>query len=163
MSYSALSVANEFIKIALSANEAKYDVTNMKLQKLVYIAHGYHLGLWQTPFIHNDIHAFEWGPVIPVLYSHLKSYGAAKVDKLIPTSEVRVDPVTEMALVRKVWNAYGHFDGIQLSRITHKPETPWSKTWAKSKHGVITDDLIQDHYKKLLDERKAITASQATT
>lgn len=158
MSYSATTIANEFIKLSLLAGDPQHEVTNMKLQKLVYIAHGYSLGLALPPLIYNDIHAFEWGPVIPVLYKQLKEYKADKVDKLIP-NDAEVLPAfgAGKMLVDKVWAGYGSFDGLDLSRITHKPDTPWSKTWAVNKHGIIQNDLIRDYYSKLLHERRGIS------
>lgn len=157
MSYSAVVIANEFIKLSQSANDQEHEVTNMKLQKLVYIAHGYYLGVSGQPLIHNDIHAFEWGPVIPVLYKRLKSFGSRKVDSLIATNADCPEDVLIKAVISIVWHDYGQFDGLALSRLTHKPNTPWSETWGLSKHGVITNKKIQDYYRKFISERTGIT------
>src|SRR5712691_11530985 len=74
MSYSALTVANTFLDLA--TQEGKY-VTNMKLQKLVYIAHGYYLAYRAgEPLIFEDVKAWQWGPVIVELYEALRQYGA---------------------------------------------------------------------------------------
>lgn len=157
MSYSALAVANEFIKLSLLANDGPHEVTNMKLQKLVYIAHGYLLGLTDRPLINNDIHAFEWGPVIPVLYKNLKSYGDKKIENLITTEDPGPTDALSKAVIDRVWSDYGHADGLSLSRLTHKPDTPWSKTWAVSKHGVIKNDLIRDYYRNFISEQSALS------
>lgn len=155
MSYSALAVANEFIKLSQLANDAPHEVTNMKLQKLVYIAHGYYLGLTDRPLINNDIHAFEWGPVIPVLYKNLKSYGASKIENLIATEDSEPFDALSKAVIERVWKDYGQADGLALSRLTHKPNTPWSDTWAISKHGVIKNDRIRDYYRNFISEQAA--------
>lgn len=153
MSYSAIAVANEFIKRSLAAADVAHEVTNMKLQKLVYIAHGYSLGLCGEPLIHNDIHAFEWGPVIPVLYKQLKAYKANRIEAVLPTdTEGPTDMIAE-AIIDFVWRNYGQYNGLDLSRLTHKADTPWSKTWAKSKHGVISDEVIREYYQKFVNER----------
>lgn len=155
MSYSALAVANEFIKLSRLANDRPHEVTNMKLQKLVYIAHGYYLGLTDHPLINNDIHAFEWGPVIPVLYKNLKAYGANKIQNLIATEDSGPTDALSKAVIERVWKDYGQADGLALSRLTHKPNTPWSDTWTISKHGVIENDLIRDYYRNFISEQTA--------
>ncbi len=87
--YSAESVANAFLDLARRSGKF---LTNMQLQKLVYIAHGYSLAKLHQPLFHNNIHAFEWGPVIPNLYKMLSRYRAGEVKDHIPTDE---SPIAE--------------------------------------------------------------------
>ena len=44
------------------------DVTNLKVQKLVYYAQGFYLALNGKPLFNNDIKAWAHGPVVPELY-----------------------------------------------------------------------------------------------
>lgn len=159
MAYKASLIANEFIRKSLASGETKCAVTNMKLQKLVYIAHGYFLAIFGEPLIENDIHAFEWGPVIPVLYKDLKAYKANTVDQLIPVEKNSyLADGSARLIVDKVWDAYGKFSAADLSRITHMPETPWSEIWGTNKYAVIPNDLIREHYSDLLNVRQDIKA-----
>ena len=55
--YNAIAVANYFI------DKAKADgvpLTHMKLQKLIYFAHGWHLALYGEPLIDEEIQAWEF-------------------------------------------------------------------------------------------------------
>jgi uncharacterized phage-associated protein len=56
------------------------------------------------------------------------------------------------AFLNKIWEVYGKFNGLQLSTLTHQPDTPWDIVWnkrgGKSKKAVIIpNDLIREHYK----------------
>jgi len=160
MAYSAAAVANAFLE--LSSQEGKR-LTNMKLQKLVYIAHGWSLALLGQPLFYNDIQAWRWGPVIPKLYNPLRKYGSGVVTEPIPTDSERVDVFSrEMSIIEGVWKAYGQYSAMQLSSITHDNGTPWSEVWAKKPQGQIPDALIMEHYRQLKNERTRAKSSTAT-
>lgn len=155
MPYSAARIANAFLVLA-----KQYDkqLTNMQLQKLVYIAHGFHLAFFGQPLFYNEVKAWDWGPVIPKLYMALKRYGAGVVTDLIPIDEPQEIDSRAMSVLKKVWTAYGPYSGPQLSTITHQKDTPWRETYEKDKYGIIPNELIAAHYKKLIDERPRATA-----
>jgi uncharacterized phage-associated protein len=151
MPYNAAAVANTFLELAKRDHNP---LTNMQLQKLVYIAHGWNLALASRPLFYNEIQAWEWGPVIPSLYNSLKKYGAGIVNGKLPKGTPPVDPFsTEMRIIEGVWRAYGNLSAMKLSGITHAEGTPWSETWAGGPYGVITDEKIERHYRQLLNER----------
>ena len=151
--YSAESVANAFLDLARRSEKS---LTNMQLQKLVYIAHGYSLAKLGKPLFHNNIHAFEWGPVIPNLYKTLRHYGAGEVKDYISTDASPIsEDSPEMEIIKEVWQDYGDFSGLQLSDLTHRKGTPWSETWRTNQFGVIADELIAEHYRQDLYERFA--------
>lgn len=156
--YSAIAVANAFIELA--KKEGK-QLTNMQLQKLVYVAHGWCLALLRKPLFYNDVKAWEWGPVIPKLYNRLKKYGSGFVTDSIATNDSPIDPRTEdMSLIQSVWDAYKEFDGPQLSAMTHAEGTPWDETWKSIRYGEISNEKIAEHYRQLANERIG-TESQA--
>ena len=148
MAASAKFVANEFLSLA---NAEARQLTNMQLQKLVFLAHGYALGLTGLSMYHNNTHAWQWGPVIPRLYKALQKFGSGRV-----TGPIAVDDPsesldeTQTVVLKGVLEVYKKFSGAQLSDITHRPGSPWSKTWETDKFGVIPIDDIRDYYKKLV-------------
>ncbi|WP_074776189.1 Panacea domain-containing protein [Nitrosospira multiformis] len=148
MAVTSHAVANEFIRIA---QEQHKQLTNMQLQKLVFIAQGYSLAIRDAPLYVHNTHAWQWGPVIPKLYKSLQKYGSSFVTDPLETSDT-IDPTSDEAeLIKAVWDSYGHYTGGQLSALTHRQNTPWSKTWEKEKFAVIDNDLIADYYKKLVE------------
>lgn len=159
MAYDARSVANEFLK---QAQQNGQTLTNMQLQKLVYIAHGYSLAILHKPLIKQNVEAWRFGPVIPDLYHALRQYGAGVVTQPINLFPAEQPSETDRVLVTNVLNAYGRFSGTQLSTMTHKEGTPWREIYqpnALFNDDVIPDSLIESHYAKLLNERAGIKAA----
>ena len=155
---SSESVANYFIQ--RSFNEG-VPLTSMKLLKLVYIAHGWHLGYFDKPLINDAVQAWQYGPVIPDLYRKIKMYGHMSIDAPVEGFGVVDDgtlPNTPpddntVALLDRVWQAYSKFDGIELSSMTHQHGTPWHHAWNENLgskyHGaIISNDLIKAHYQQ---------------
>jgi uncharacterized phage-associated protein len=121
----------------------------MQLQKLVYIAHGWQLGLYGRPLVNEPVLAWKYGPVIPSLYREYKSYGSSPIANDVPSKPEGFDPEQEDT-IEQVWRGYGKRTGVSLSALTHEPGSPWSIT-VKSLglNSDISNDLIEDHYKRL--------------
>lgn len=158
MPHSSLAIANEFIRRA----EGVSGLTHMKLQKLVYLAHGWSLGAFDAPLIEDDVEAWDFGPVIRRLYDALRRFGRSFVTKRIHWGDDtpfrfddREEAVAELtpnerAVVDLVWEKYGNYPAFQLSALTHQDGTPWTQTFQAGRNGVINNDLIKDHFKQLL-------------
>ena len=153
MAYSVFAVANAFIELS---KQDSIPVTNMKLQKLVYIAQGFSLALLSKPLFIDDIRALKWGPVIMSLYNKVKHFGNQPIDTKILLSDEEQTIViddkqsVESVIIKFVWERYKNYSAAQLSSITHKAGTPWSLVWRDDEYAVIPNDLIQSHYKELL-------------
>jgi uncharacterized phage-associated protein len=157
--YDARNVANEFLR---QANEKSTTLTNMELQKLVYIAHGYSLALLDRPLVKQHVEAWRYGPVIPDLYHALRQYGSGNVRSLINLIPEEALSETDTKLVESVLSAYGQFSGPQLSTMTHREGTPWREVYepdASFHSDIIPDRLIKAHYLELLNERAGIKAA----
>lgn len=149
--YDVIAIADSILKIA---KEQGKKLTPMQLMKLVYIAHGWNLGLGRSDLFTDRIEAWRYGPVIPNLYHATKVWGRDPIPLEKVTGEIEVDGDTE-AFLRDVFAKYGHLDGIALSNLTHKIGTPWESVYREGIFGIeIPDDLIRLHYEKLLDDRK---------
>ena len=145
--YDSLTIANRFLDLA---DRQGTSLTPMQLIKLVYIAHGWSLGLFGKPLVRDRIEAWQYGPVLPKLYEEVRTYRSN------PVTEVLAAPLGEALsqedddLVRDVFRRYGPKDGLELSRLTHAPGTPWSNTYRPGGFGsLIPDDLIGAYYRHL--------------
>ncbi len=154
--YDARTVANEFIRLASQSGKP---LTNMQIQKLVYIAHGYCLAIFNHPLINEQVQAWRYGPVIPELYYALRQYGAGFVPQPLPVESMEGLSPQDQTLIETVFNAYRRFNGAQLSTMTHQPDSPWKQVYdprADFHSEVINNNLIKNYYAKLLHERAAI-------
>lgn len=166
MAYDAKSVANFFLSLAKSEGEA---ISPMKLQKLVYYAHGWYAGYTGKPLINERVEAWQYGPVIPSLYHEFKHCGAGPITSLATDfvdMEIEVVPPPADAGVQKflqnVWTSYGRFTGIRLSEMTHAPGGPWEQTWkeaAGAKGADIPFERIAEHFKAAAAKVKQASAA----
>jgi uncharacterized phage-associated protein len=147
------TVANRFLDIARNAGD---QLTPMQLLKLVYLAHGWMLGLYGRPLIKDEIQAWQYGPVIPRLYNALRDFrGGPVTEKLASTLNEGPSP-TESSVIEQVYDLYGDKSGPALSRLTHAPGSPWALTYEPGSFGiVIPNDLIEDHYQRLANSHPA--------
>jgi uncharacterized phage-associated protein len=140
------TVANRFIALANAKGDA---LTPMQLLKLVYMAHGWMLGLVGRPLIKEEVEAWQYGPVIPELYNAIRRYKSQPVSEPIEGVDGYLD-AEEMHIIDQVYEIYGHRSGPALSRLTHQPDSPWAKVYRKGSFGQeISNDLIEDHYAML--------------
>lgn len=147
---SAITVANAFLDLAKSKN---VPLTNMQVQKLVFLAQGFSLGALGRAMHCNNTHAWQWGPVIPALYKKLQKYGNGVVTEnikggLIP--DVGILDEKDKEIIGAVFSAYGGWTGSRLSALTHLPNTPWDKTFTVDPFGVIPNELMQEFYAREL-------------
>lgn len=159
----ALAVANVFIRLAMEANNP---VTQMKLQKLIYFAHGWYLALADEPLVKEEFQAWQYGPVIPSVYHKFKVFGTLGIDRLgeefCITScglELITPSISDMtgvvnSLLNRIWTVYGSFSGSQLSEMTHAQGSPWKQM--RDKYGdkrdiVIPNNIIKSYFKGFIN------------
>jgi uncharacterized phage-associated protein len=147
MSHDARAVANYLLSLA--AADA-IPVTPLKIQKLVYLAHGWSLALRQTALIYNNVEAWRYGPVVSELYHAFKQYGPEPITE---KAYVRPgDPLIDSAtgtFIKSVWNAYKKYSGLQLSAMTHEKGYAWDLATAVPANWFtprISNTLIADEF-----------------
>lgn len=166
--YPAKTVANYFLSKGF--NEG-VDIDPMKLQKLVYIAHGWHLAISGRALLKEAPQAWKYGPVIQTLYHEFKRYGNTPIlelafdvemcDDQLVTRTPMIDPddAATLEVLEAVWESYKMSSGVRLSSLTHAPDTPWSAVWNEGGSQVqsaeIPDRLIEEHYEALIAQRSA--------
>lgn len=146
MAYSPTTIANYFIK--------KYkteDMTPMKVIKLTYLSYCWYLALTKNKKLLNEkAVAWDFGPVFPSLYQSIKDYGKTCITKEIPSHTKENIEKEDKDFLDKIWSMYGKYDGVYLSALTHKMETPWQKVYCRGCNSEINDDDILEHYSSML-------------
>jgi len=161
MLYSPKSIANYFLDLAKASNQP---ISPMKLQKLVYYAHGWYAGYTNNPLIDEAVEAWQYGPVIPSLYQEFKRFGAGAIEAKATEykdgqfREVPVPSDTSLrTFLNNIWQSYGQFTGVKLSEMTHASGSPWDQTWtaAGGLKGVdIPLPMIIQHFKATIEASK---------
>ncbi len=163
---SPLAVANFFIQKSFDSG---IEVTTMKAIKLVYISHGWHLGIYEQPLISEVIQAWKYGPVVESVYQEFKQYGSNEITKLyesISDSGIIFSPKVKsdnIDFLNQIWEVYKNYNGLQLSTLTHQKGTPWDIVWnenggRKRNSAIIGNDIIQAHYKAKISDNAAAHA-----
>lgn len=142
--YSALTIAKWFIAWAEAEGE---ELSNLKLQKLLYYAQGHHLAKRHTRLFSDQIQAWSHGPVVPDVYHEYKGCGSATIELPDDDPFTWDDVDTETAgLLSKVWNTYGGFSAGRLRNMTHL-EPPWKAHFRPGERGiVIPEDEIEKYF-----------------
>ena len=165
--YSPAAVANEFL---LRGQRESKPLTQLQIQKLTYITHGWYLGVTGGKLFDEPIEAWPHGPVIPSLYHEFKKFGRDPITQLAHVSQdiddeprepfVGSDDTDTTNLIEWVWKKYGGKSGGQLRSLTHAPRTPWDITRKENKDTKIIDSrTIEQHYQDLWAKRKTAHAS----
>ena len=158
MCYSAISVANAFIDIAGRHGRT---ITNLSLQKLVYLAHGWYYAITDTPLINEDFQAWRYGPVVYSLYNALRSYGAGVVTDKIPSSFCVPTDSEDYKFLQAVYEKYGSLSVTQLVALTHQPGSPWEKAGSGvHEFAIIDQNDIRDYFKNRMGNRNGATGRQ---
>lgn len=154
--YDVGAVANYMI--GRSLRKRRY-MTHLKLQKLVYISYGFYRAITGHELFEQEIEAWPYGPVVPELYHEFKRFGRSPIKKWSADYDYETgkfdiplvgdnDHIT-LVVLDLIWKLYEQFEAHELVDITHADGSPWKQTLDHDEK-VITDDLIAEHYQKLL-------------
>ncbi len=120
--YSAKTIAKWFIAWAEAEGA---DLSNLKLQKLLYYAQGWFVRAHRRPLFDDRIRAWSHGPVVPAVYHEYKHFGSGDIE--LPAEDEfdwsDVDSEATAVLI-EVWNTYGRYSAWGLRNMTHR-EPPW--------------------------------------
>jgi uncharacterized phage-associated protein len=123
----------------------------MKAQKMLFFTHGWHLATTGLPAIDKPFEVWQYGPVVGQIYHDLKAFGSANISQYV--KDEGADKAFIVAPINKqlydaldiAWEKYIGLSAVQLSTLTHYPETPWAN--AKSNgFSEIPDNMIRDYF-----------------
>lgn len=145
MSYKPLQVANYFLK----EHGPNGKLTHLKLQKLVYFANGWRLGLNGGALVNERPQVWRYGPVFASLYRALARFGQreieAPVEAMAASSTIAlVDDLDVQKFLEKIWGEYGDYSGPELSDLTHARGTPWRKVAEEYRFRVPYETIIPE-------------------
>lgn len=146
--YPALTIAKWLVAWAEGEDD---EISNLKLQKLLYYAQGHHIARYGAPLFTERVVAWSHGPVVPAVYHAFKQFGASPIT-LAPSDPFSWDDVdTGTAdFLSQVWNTYGGYSAGRLRNMTHD-EPPWRNSWnADERYGsAISDSDMRGYFAQL--------------
>jgi uncharacterized phage-associated protein len=117
------------------AKDTDTPITPLKLQKLLYFAHGWYLAFEGKPLLNESIEAWRFGPVVRSIYKDLQEFRDQSITRFV-RSDFFVRPfLNPMELnhlapfLKNVWDVYAKHTAGQLSNLTHKVGTPWREIY----------------------------------
>jgi uncharacterized phage-associated protein len=155
MPYPASLIAYAFVKKGIDEGTP---VTQMKLQKMVYFAHGVHLAVYGKPLVEEHFQAWKFGPVVREIYNTYKFYGSEPISDtnwLFFTSDYdsKLNNLDTQAkdTIELTWNTLKSLNAAQLSNWTHKAGSPWNKVFIDGVKDIdIPNEDIKEYFKQYL-------------
>ena len=154
------AVANLLLREARSRG---HHVSNLKLQKLLFLCHAFYLVDTGRPLVRGSFEAWQYGPVHREAYDAFKRFGA----KPITEDAERFDPVTGtrkpialpanrgvLDVIQRVAQFYGGKSPGELVELTHAKNGPWDHVASAATTSAnialkISDGVIAERFKYL--------------
>jgi len=147
-------VIAEYFIIRAYQEGRENQMTNMKVQKLLYYSQCLYLALFNEPLFAEEIQAWRYGPVCPPAYRFYSEFEAQQLP--IPSQENLSEITSEIKeVLEEVWQYFGQYHPYYLSDLTHL-EFPWKKarkglpSYASSTEPILLEDM------RLLGEEKLL-------
>lgn len=123
-----------------------WQVTNLALQKILYMAQMVHLGRTNERLLAGTFEAWDYGPVLPVVYQRVKLFGDKPIQDVFfsarPISDAGRSAVLEEACQHLLSKRPG-----ELVAMTHWTHGAWAKNYVAGARGIVIPDAdIIDEY-----------------
>ena len=152
MTVSVLSAAKRI------AERSGWSLSNLQLQKILYIAHMFYLGRRNgEPLVYGSFEAWDYGPVHPRLYHEAKIFGSSPVGNIFRLED-DLRPGPEAEILDEAVDELSHASSGQLVAITHKPNGAWDRNYTPGARNVIisNEDILEEY-----EERANVARRQA--
>lgn len=126
------------------------DLTNMKINKLLYFAQGYYLKEHGIPLFDDKIEAWEHGPVVPDVYSLYKEYGDKPIKDFDDTGAADKVDSEEKRVLYDVAKEYGKYTASALRNMTHVIGSPWDRVYQPDQlHKMIPVAVMREYFNEM--------------
>ena len=135
-----------------------WELTNLKLQKLAYLAQGLWLAEHEaSPLFKERIEAWPYGPLIPDLYGVLRKYGRKEVTLPIACTDEIPAESDAAEHIHEVMDAFANKSASTLIKISHMSGSPWAQAWRSGAgiYSTISLDSMMAYFKKKLQPTNA--------
>jgi uncharacterized phage-associated protein len=133
-------------------------LTQLGLQKLVYLCQGWHLALMDETLFREEIYAYELDPVVKELRVRFRFFGSDPLTTATITDAERILSAGAKRVIDSVWNRYARIPTSRLVDLTHESGSPWSQIWDHTdpedrENLIIPLPIIREWFKAHLSEK----------
>lgn len=157
MVYDVLSICRYVINYS---DKKGYGISNLKLQKLLYLIQAYFLKTKGEPCFDSTIEAWNFGPVVPRAYHEYKQFGCGNIppiksyiqintknvwdSKRIPYDDSGIEK-KDKKQINKVVDLFSGYSATDLVALTHQ-QSPWINSYEPYMNNVITIEAIKEYF-----------------
>lgn len=132
----SITAASDSAKFVIYfANNVGELLTNLKLQKLLYYAQGWHLAHNNRLLFSDEIEAWVHGPVVPTIY-HVYKKGWQSINYDVKAPDFSLEAKKWLISFLKV---YLPIDAFELEKMTHLEEP-----WLEARGGIPEDEICSN-------------------
>ena len=141
---SPLDVGDFFLRLS-----EDHGITNVKLNKLIYIAHGYYWGNVDKPLITNGecAEAWKYGPVYRSIYNIFGRFGGDVIPVIYAGMSTRVELFGEdtTEFLSLIWDRFKDVSSWKLVQMLHEKDSPWYLIWHRDRGKYTSGSSIPDY------------------
>jgi len=129
-----------------------WSLTNLQLQKLLYLSHLLYLGENEEPLILEPFQAWKFGPVLPQVYNRVKIFKDRPVLNIFYGVEVLSENDSfyskEACFLKNIYQKLARKTARQLVIMTHLKEGAWEKAYIRAPFSALDDEDILQEYER---------------
>lgn len=124
-----------------------WGVTNLALQKILYLAHMVHLGRTKQRLIDGEFQAWDYGPVNPELYRVVRIFGDRPIQNVF-FGAPRIFGTPEEETLREACEHLLTKKPSELVAMTHRQNGAWAKHYVPGARSIVIPDadIIAEYY-----------------
>lgn len=158
MAYNVMDIARFVVNYC---NKKGYEISNLKLQKLLYFIQADYLSDDRSmPCFNEEIQAWNFGPVIPEVYHEFKMYGSGNIPTIDSYlicdyenfefgrrkfNESVILPEDRMR-IGSALDSLSKYSATTLVNVTHN-QKPWRDAYNGQMNQIISKDSMREYFK----------------
>lgn len=126
-------------------NENNTEVTNLKLQKLLYFLEALYMHVTKENFLFDDdFEAWDFGPVCKRVYDEFKMFEREPI-KLTPEEQgiAQNMPAINKLFISTLHRIFKNYTTYDLVSLTHEEDSPWSKVYEQDSNEKLIISKIE--------------------
>ena len=126
-----------------------WQLSNLKLQKILYMADMNFVGQKQVRLLNEDFEAWDYGPVLPSLYRKCKAFGSKPIPHVFWGAQ-SIDGTAEAKMLALAWENLKSATPGQLVEATHSGKGAWVRLYVPGAKQIKiqTQDMIEEYARR---------------